>query len=227
MSQSAILTLAKRKPIIRVQDVQRSLSCSRAYASLVLHRAAKSRALERVGRNAYTSCSDPLVVATNIITPSYLSFWSASSYLGYTEQMPQIIHVAAPVPKAPLSFIGQNIRFISLQQMFGYRKLQTEQGSIFVATPEKLAIDAFLRPREMGNFEEIRAVFAGADFSLGRMKDYLTQTNVQSVTKRVGYMLEQEKGVDMSAAFHLDRNYISLNPFSRGTKPSRKWRVLI
>ncbi|MCJ7816353.1 MAG: hypothetical protein MUP55_00715, partial [Candidatus Aenigmarchaeota archaeon] len=200
----------------------------RSYAKLMLNRLKKRGLIKKVGRNAYTTKDSIYVIASNITYPSYISFWSASSLLGYTEQIVNTIQVATTRRTDPIRFEGYAIKFIPVKDFFGYKKTITNDGELFMVENEKLLIDAFLKPKECGNFDEIRKIFEGADISEEKLIDYLKRNGRQTVIKRVGFLLEKIKGYDISNYFELDRNYVILNPFSNKWRTvDGKWRVKI
>lgn len=101
-------------------------------------------------------------------------------------------------------------------------------GIFFLVEDEKLLIDAFLRPKECGNFDEIRKIYENAKISEKKVVEYLRRVGRQSIIKRVGFLLEEVRGIDLSDKFHLDRNYVILNPFYKKWKRiNPKWRVKI
>jgi predicted transcriptional regulator of viral defense system len=202
--------------------------CERQYAKLILNRLKKRGFVKKVTKNAYTTHDNVFIVASNITSPSYVSFWSASSFLGYTEQIVNTIYVAVTRRIAPLPFEGYMIEFVPLKHFFGYRKTKTTDGEVFVAEDEKLLIDALLRPGKCGNFDEIEKIFQKATIDEDKIVAYLKRTGNQSVIKRAGFLLEKMKGIDLSKSFGLDRNYVLLNPFSKTwEKTDAKWKVRI
>ncbi len=222
-----ILERLKGKAVFTVQDVERISYCSRKYAELMIRRLEKSRRIKKVMRNAYTTKDNLFLIASNITYPSYISFWAASQLLGFTEQILNTVHVATTRPIKRINFGGNKIKFIPIRKyFFGYKKVHMLEGDIFVAENEKLLIDAFLRHKEMGNFDEIEKVFVSAEISEEKLVGYLKRTESKSLIKRVGFLLEKTKGIDISGYFKLDKNYILLNPFSKKWKHiSSKWRV--
>ena len=204
----------KKRPIFKVQDVERLAYCSREHAKLIVNRLKKRGYVTRVMRNVYTTKSDIFVVASNIVYPSYISFWSAACFLGYTEQIVNTISVATTRKIRPLKFEGYTIRFVPLKHFFGYRKMTTSEGDIFVAEDEKLIIDAFLRPSECGNFDEIQKIFKNANISKNKIVGYLKMVNNNSIAKKIGFLLEKTKNIDIADSFRLDNNYPVLNPFA-------------
>ncbi len=226
MRSIELLERLRNKAVFGVQDIQRIADCNGPYAEQLLLGLMRRKLLRRVRRNAYTTKDSIHVVASNLVFPSYISFWSASSYLGYTEQIVRTVQVATTRRVGPLEFDGNRIQFIRMGHFFGYRKLRTSEGEIFIADDEKLLIDAYLRPRACGNFDEIRKIYENASIDDAKLVGYLRRIGSQTLIKQVGCLLERTRGRDVSGHFALDRNYAALDPFSRrqkGTDP--KWRI--
>lgn len=223
-----ILDRLRTKPVFRVQDIERIASCDNSYAKQVLNRL-KSRGLTRqVRRNVYTMQDDISLIASNITYPSYISFWYASYSNGYTEQIVNTVHVASTRRTKPIKFEGYTIKFVPMRHFFGYKKTHTNNGDAFFVEDEKLLIDAFLKPGECGNFDEIEKIFENAGITKEKLIDYLKRINNQTLIKRVGYLIEKTRGIDLSRNFKLDRNYVLLSPFSKHWKTiNSKWRVKV
>jgi predicted transcriptional regulator of viral defense system len=66
--------------------------------------------------------SNPLFIASQLVTPSYVSYWSALHYHGLTEQVPRVVFVATTRKKRPVEFRGHFFRYVTLQphKFFGY-----------------------------------------------------------------------------------------------------------
>ncbi len=227
MDKIKLMKKLENMPVFSSQDIERLYNCERDYARLVLHRLKEKGSIKRVSENVYTTKDEIFVIASNIITPCYISFWSASYFLGYTEQIVNTIQVATTVRKKVIDFEGYKIKFIKLKEFFGYKKIRTSQGEIFLVDDEKLLIDAFLRPKECGNFGEIKKIYENSKISKEKIIEYLKRTDNNSITKRVGYLIEKIKGIDISDKVELDRNYVKLSPFSKPEKTDSKWRVKI
>ena len=228
MKELKILDKLKEKAVFSVQDIQRIGDFSREYSKLVLNRLTKRELIKRVTRNSYTINKNILVIASNLKTPSYISFWSASSYYGFTEQILNTVYVASTRNVKTLNFDGHKIKFVKVRDIFGYKKIKTEDGELFVADQEKLLIDCLLYFREMGNFDEIEKVFLKSTTSKGKIIEYLKKIDNLSLIKRVGFMIEKYKGIDISDSFKMDRNYVRLDRFSKSySKLNSKWMVKI
>ncbi len=230
MDAIKLLDKLKQKPVFRIEDVQKVTGKKRGYATLILHRLKKRGLIRKITENRYTTKDSIYVIASNLVYPSYISFWSASAFLGYTEQMPSIIRVAVTRKLNPVEFDGYKIKFIKLskKEFFGYKKIITDEGPIFIAENEKLIIDALNKQKECGNPAEIENIIKNADVDINKVIDYLKLTGKHALTKRVGFLLEKIKNTDISDEFELNRNYVILNQFSKKwNKINTKWRVKI
>ena len=216
----------REKTIITKADIERLARASSKYSKLILNRLKKQNLIYKVSENRYTTKTNPFVIATNIINPCYLSWWSASYYYGFTEQIPNIVYVATTSRKKQTTFKGYQIKFIPTKNFFGYKKEKTNEGDIFIAEKEKLIIDVLLKPNYIGNFSEITEIIKNADISKDKLISYLKKINNQSLTKRIGFLLEKLKLIDIKNSFRLDNNYIFLNQFpKKGKEINTKWRI--
>jgi len=230
MNSIKLLDALKQKPVFRIEDVQKVSGKKREYATLIIHRLKKKGIIRKITKNRYTTKNSIYAIASNLIYPSYISFWSASAFLGYTEQMPSIIQVAVTRKLNPVEFEGYKIKFIKLskKEFFGYKKIITDEGPIFIVENEKLIIDALNKQEECGNPAEIEKIIKNADVDINKIIDYLKLTGNHALTKRVGFILEKIKNIDISKEFKLNRNYIILNQFSgKWDKINSKWKVKI
>jgi len=228
MKEKEILRKLKEKTVFNLLDMQRILGSSKQYAKIALNRLLKRGEIKRIKKNSYTMYDDVFVVSTNIIYPGYLSFWSASSYKGYTEQILKDVQVACSKKIKDISFENYRIEFIKVNSVFGYEKIKTNLGEMFVAIDEKLIIDSLEHQEKMGNFDEIEKLIRNSKIDKEKMVDFLARNKNSSTVKRAGYLLEKLKKIDLSKEFSLDKNYVVLNKFSKKSKETNsKWRVKI
>ena len=226
MNTILLLDKLKRKTVFTIKDIEHIAFCDNAYARQILHRLKEKALIKQISRNLYTLKTNIFVISSNIAYPSYVSFWSASSYSGYTEQVLSRIQIAVTRKVKPINFEGYQIVFIPIKHFFGYKKVQTEEGELFIVENEKLIIDCLLYPKESGNLDEIEKIIANAEISSKKMMAYLKRVNNQTLIKRIGYLLENIRSIDISSSFRLDSNYVQLNPFrKKGKIIIPKWRI--
>ena len=228
MKTIEIIEKLKEKIVFNISDIERLANANHQYSKLTLNRLKKKKLIRKITKNIYTTHSNPFLISCHIKIPSYISLWSASSFLGYTEQIPKTIQIISTTKTKNLNFKGYKIKFIKLNEFFGYKKINTKEGELFIVENEKLLIDSFLRYKEMGNFDEIINIIKSGDIKENKITDYLKKINNQSIIKKIGYLLEKEKNIDISKNFKLNKNYVILNPFTKKWKSTNtKWRIKI
>jgi len=214
-------------PVLRFNDAVRHFN-SREYARVFLHRMAKAGRVRRITKGVYATTNDIFAIASNIYYPSYISFLSASYLYGFTQTIPIAVYVATTESHKPLEVLGYRIEFVRMREMWGYRKERRGDADAFIADVEKLMIDAFLKPEQMGNFHEIERVFASSTkLDVGRLREYLLRVGSGKVYRQVGFMLERHRRIDIWGWMEVDRNYYSLNPFQPGKRINTKWRLRV
>lgn len=193
-------------------------------------REVKKGNLIRVKRGYYVKPENSIYeVSSNLIYPSYNSLFSALNYYKITEQIPNTIQVICTKQKKEIKFNNYNIRFIKVKPkwMFGIKR----ESNIFIATQEKLILDALKFQNEMGNFDEVIELIKKSEIKKDKIILYLLFANEKSLIKRAGYLFEKYKNVDIYPNFadvlSKDKNYIKLNLYSKSKKISKKWRLFI
>ncbi len=143
--------------------------------------------------------------------------------------MPNIIQVICTKQKKEIKFNNYNIKFIKVKPrwMFGIKR----ENNIFIATQEKLILDALKFQNEMGNFDEVIELIKKSEIKKDKIISYLLLAEEKSLIKRIGYLLEKYKNMDIYQNFadllRKDKNYAKLNLFGKNKKINKKWRLLI
>ncbi len=214
-----------KKPIITKADIKKQIETGDEYAYQVLQRLTKRKIIEQVIKGKYTAKKDPLLVASNLYTPCYISFLASSNFYGYTEQTPAVITSITTINKE-VEFKEYTLKFLKHKKnLFGYKKIQTEEGEIFMAEPEKLLLDSLNYQRQAGNFQEVIKILRKAELNRERIVQYLKRKKKKALIKRTGFLLEKEKNIDIREEFRLDNNYANLEIRKEGSKTSTKWRI--
>jgi predicted transcriptional regulator of viral defense system len=219
--------LVKSKTIITPRDISIFKNTKRNYSSLVLERLEKKGIIRRLKKGKYTTSYDIYSIATNLIFPSYISFWSAISYKGKTEQILNTIFVACTKKTRDIEFEKYKIKFIKLPKnnFFGFNKEVSGKEEIFIADNEKIVIDCLMFPRYSGNLDEVIKFIENSDFDLTKLKNYLKMINQTSLTQKIGFLLEKYKNLDIGISIKT-RNYVSMT-LSTNEKINKKWKVKI
>src|SRR3989344_9671738 len=93
MNKINLLKELSRYAVFDVKIVSDILNKSREYSKLVIYRLKQEKLIFEIERNKYTTKKEPLVIASNLVWPSYISCWSALRYYNLTEQLPETFFV--------------------------------------------------------------------------------------------------------------------------------------
>jgi predicted transcriptional regulator of viral defense system len=215
-------------PIITKATVKKQLGCKDNYAYTVLNRLFERDKIKKIIKGKYTTKDDINLIASNIYTPSYISFWTASYLKGYTEQIVNTIQIATTRKKKTISFENYQIMFqkLSPDMFFGYEKIKSNDDFIFIAKDEKLIIDCIQFEEHLGNFDEIIKIVQKAQIDQGMIIKYLKQINNTTLTKKIGFLLEKFKNIDISEKIaHKNKNITPLSKYLNSKKINKKWQV--
>ncbi len=140
--------------------------------------------------------SNPLYIGCNLITPAYISFWSALHFHGFTEQAPRTTFVATTRRKKDIAFREMNFKFVTLkpETFFGYRREILAELPVVVADESKAILDSLSLPHYAGGISEVAKALQIA-LSQGSLEkpvllEYAEQLQNASLRSRLGYLLE-------------------------------------
>jgi predicted transcriptional regulator of viral defense system len=135
-----------QKPIFTVEDLSNQ-GIPRNYAKKILHESQKKGKTTRIERGKYTTTDDPIIIATHLTEPCYLSMWSALNIRGLNTQIPFSIEIITTRKRfnRKINFKNTPIIFYTIkpEMMYGYEQIIWKENiRIPIATPEKIIIDA-------------------------------------------------------------------------------------
>lgn len=142
--------------------------------------------------------SDPFVLASKLITPYYIAYWSAASYWGWTEQLPSTVFIVSPSRKFVNEKTILNITFrfikISEDKFFGISEEWVANKKIKFSDKEKTIVDILDKPELSGGIKEVakclRNAFNEKQLNPQILTDYIRKANNNAVFKRLGYICE-------------------------------------
>lgn len=221
----------KKYPVFNIKKVKEIINKNDKYTKLVIHRMKKEKLITKIEKNKYTCQKDILVVASNIIWPSYISCWSALRYHNLTEQLPEnIFIVTTKAKKKNIITINSNkIIFIKVipRYFFGYNKEIYNNFEIFVADKEKAIIDSVLLKKV--SFSEICGIIKSnkEEINFNILIEYLIKIKNKAIIKRFGFLLYYI-GIDTKKLEELiDSKYIVLDySLKLKGKKNKKWKVI-
>lgn len=233
MNTLQVLKRLEVYPTFNVSIVANIIGKDATYAKVFLNRLKNRGVVYQLQRDVYTVQDDPLIIASRIVWPSYISLWSALRYHNLTEQIPTKIAVVTTRAKSrrSISLLNTIIIFERVRPgwFFGFSKIKINDFEIFMAEPEKALIDAVLLKRI--STTEIYSILKEnlKHVSSERIVNYILRTQNRALAKRFGWMLSS---LGCKNAKKLERiTYRTIIPFdysrlARG-KEDKKWGVVV
>jgi predicted transcriptional regulator of viral defense system len=140
--------------------------------------------------------SNPLYIGCNLVTPAYISFWSALHFHGFTEQAPRTTFVASTRRKNGITFQQMHFKFVTLQPLafFGYRREMLAELPVVVADEPKSILDSLSLPQYAGGIPEVAKALQIAlsqdSLEMPVLLEYAERLQNASLRSRLGYLLE-------------------------------------
>lgn len=190
----------------------------------------------RVKRNCYarenTIAENLFAVATESINPSYISFWTALSYFGLTEQQVPVVQLVSTKQAKELK-IGQHtiqVTTFKPKMFYGYQRIE---AGVF-AEKEKALVDSLYLPEKCGGLDEFAKCLSNSWQELNHKKllKYTIQLGNSSLVSRMGYLIETLK-LDgerlLKELFsHRSKGYILLSPKNqRILSHNSNWKIIV
>ena len=208
--------------VFRIKDLCILFKIKRTKAYNLVKALKKKDIIRKVGKGFFTFKDvNEFTLGVALHYPSYVSFWSALNYYGWSDQMPHRIFLATTKYARDIN----SFKYITLskKRFFGYTKI----GENTIAEKEKVIIDSLLFPKYAGGIREINKCLKVAINSLDKEKliDYSFKVGSKAVIRRLGYLLEQfdYKKVEKFKKY-LGKGYERLDPsLKRKNQFNKKW----
>jgi predicted transcriptional regulator of viral defense system len=195
----------------------------------------------------------PFAIATSLVRPSAVAFFSALAHHGMTDQIPRVItaitprKVVTPTMRKAERATGKRVEHLwhAAGLDFRYATILPKRFSFGVKTVwlderfrvpitdrERTLLDLFALPRMLGGLGEGLAVLerVGEDIDLEKLASYALRYDSVAVAKRLGWSLERT-GSDRSAlALLLELpapHFTALDPGRARRGPrDRRWMII-
>jgi len=196
----------------------------------------KKEVLTRIKRDAYTLTEhlneNIFKIATEVVIPAYISFWTALSYYGFTEQQVRTIQLVSTKQTKKLRINSHNIQIITFQpwKFYGYIRI----NGFAIAEKEKALIDSLFQQDRCGGLDEYAKCLVNAWTEINKkiFIRYLKKFHDKSLISRMGYLVEY-LGLDHAYILETLVKEKSLSPVKLNPKKQKsgnydsKWNVLI
>ena len=147
-----------------------------------------------LGLEPETVLSNPLYIASHLVAPAYVSYWSALHHYGFTEQVPLTTIVATTRQKRPATYRDFRFHFVAVKphKFFGYRREGVGGLPTVVADEAKAIVDSLDLPQHAGGMGEIAKALRIAleTVDVPTLIEYANRMRNKSLGSRLGYLLE-------------------------------------
>ena len=135
-----------------------------------------------------------LALAAAAVQPSYVGWWSAASWHGFTTQKPMTVFVAVTRQTPPKIVEGNAVRFVKVtaRKFFGSQTYDVYGRDVAISSPAKTLIDCLDRPDLAGGAAELVRI---AHSALGEIDPHeiltaATPMKSKSVLQRLGFVAD-------------------------------------
>lgn len=183
---------------------------------------------------------EPYLIASALVQPAAIAYWTAIRHWNWTEQIPRIIYVQTTTRKklAARTVFGVHYQFVTVPKtkFYGHTKEWYKGKPVFITDKEKTLVDCADDVERAGTIEELAKAVESAvnEISWPKLDEYVTRSPNGAVAKRLGYLFETlvaelpPKAVQVLAAWqrNLTAGIVPLQPMKSKTgKISTRWRV--
>ncbi len=234
-------SIARNGQVFTLEQLHRQTEIPKSVLSVMLSRWEERGFVERIEKGKYLIIPlasekgkytlHEFVIASHLVRPSAIAYWSALHYHGLTEQIPTTVFVQTTARKKSnqIEVFGVNYRIVRVkpEKFFGFAKEWIEETQITVTDREKTVIDCLDRPEYAGGIVEVAKALENASLDRGNLNRYARMIGNNAVVRRLGYLCEQ-MGVPLDLPPPTSRNYLLLDPaMPRQGEIDPKWRLVI
>lgn len=211
------------KVVFTLNDIARYKRLSKESTRVFIYRMKRQGLLNEVKKGFYSIEIDPILLATQIYTNSYISYTAGFYLHGIINQIPSRIETIVPTQVHP------NIDWLipityPPKKIFGIEKQRYGNYFIQIGELEKIIVDSLYRRRCPIGY----IIDAIPKANKRKLLKYAAKMNLATL-KRVGYLLDY-LGFEVSSEY-IPRNITGVDFFDPNNKEkgfyNRKWRIYI
>lgn len=143
---------------------------------------------ENIGEN------NALALASAAAEPSYVGWWSAAAFHGFTTQKPMSVFVAVLRQMPSRTIEGTEIRFVKIapRKFFGFETYSVYGRNATISSPEKTVVDCIDRPQFAGGPAELTRIVYNAMGTIDpeRLVADALQMRSTSLLQRLGFLTD-------------------------------------
>jgi len=181
------------------------------------------------------------LIASRLISPYYIGYWSALNFYNMTEQTPFTVFVATtkrPEGTRTRIILDTNYRFITVskKKFFGFSPVSIGTDLVNISDREKTLADALDHPEYCGGIAEVaKCLWNSRDaISIEKIVNYATKMGNSAIIKRLGFLLDVLDLKSKENVYPRMKNMVSagmsiLDPTMRQKSGNynTKWKLII
>lgn len=241
MTIEILKSMAKENQVFSFDQLYQKTHINKGMLRVILFRMEEKGFIERIDKGKYLIIPlgsekgkytlHEFVIASYLVDPFAISYWSALNHYGLTEQIPTTVFVQTPARKSKntMEIFGVNYQIVRVKEdkFFGVRKEWIEETSISITDKEKTIIDCLDKPQYAGGIIEVAKALKSGSLDRNRLADYALQIDNFAVVRRLGYLCEK-MGVTINLPQPRSKKYLLLDPTMPAEgKNDPKWRLVI
>ena len=133
-----------------------------------------------------------LAMAAAAVEPSYVGWWSAAAWHGFTAQKPMTVFVATKKQVLSQTIEGSTVRFVKIteRKFFGFESYDVYGRQVAISSPSKTFLDCLDRPDLAGGPAELTRIAhsALAKVNLDELLSAAITMNSKSMLQRLGFL---------------------------------------
>lgn len=176
------------------------------------------------------------VIASKLVEPYYIGYWSALNYYGFSDQIPAATFIVTTKAKKGLKILDTSYLFVqvSKSRFFGTTNIEIEGEKVQISDLNKTIADCLDHPEHSGGIDEVaRSIyFSIHEIDVKKIVKYAQKMGNVTIVKRLGYILDVcgliEKYKAIFDKTELSKGYSLFDPISpKKGKHNEKWLLLI
>lgn len=241
MTLDILKSMAKEGQVFSISQLYEKTRIKKEVLKVILSRMEEKGSIERIERGKYLIIPlssekgkytlHEFAIASYLVEPYAISYWSALHHYGLTEQIPGTVFIQTPARKKKnlMEIFGVNYQIVRMKKdkFFGIRKEWIEETSVCITDKEKTIIDCLDKPHYAGGIIEAAKALKNRSLDYDKLRTYAIRINNFAVIRRLGYLAER-MDVPLDLPQPRSKSYLLLDP----TMPAKgendaKWRLKI
>jgi predicted transcriptional regulator of viral defense system len=241
MTIEILKSMAKENQVFSFAQLYQKTHIKKEMLRVILFRMEEKGFIERIEKGKYLIIPlgsekgkytlHEFVIASYLVEPYAISYWSALHHYGLTEQIPSTVFVQTPARKKKnlMEIFGVNYQIVRVKEdkFFGVRKEWIEENPVSITDKEKTIIDCLDKPHYAGGIIEVAKALKTGSLNYNQLSAYALRIANFAVVRRLGF-LGEKMGIPLDLPPPRSKKYLLLDP----TMPAKgendpKWRLVI